>query len=371
MPAAQAQAPQQLWPARMFMRPQIVDLGSQDFTLGGSAVTFPLRQLGYLQTCLLRITGTYTADSAALVFAGFGPWDVIQNVLVQTPNSPLPPINVSGGMLHAWNLRASDFAPFRKGFRTPGGFSDFSDGWANGARYQLDASAVFSDAVDQFPVAEAVGAAASLWWALPFALSDEDIRGVLPLGNSTVTNVVVTPNAAANVVTVAANLVDADLSIQCWQVYLSPPQPGSPIIGGGVDISWTQVLQEQVQAIAASGLQSVDIVPNYTIMGIAQLIRQGGSYTLAGLSQVNVRLNQAYLFAPPGLTGEFLTWKQAMEQGRPMPDGVLMLDQDILGPATWIDTAQLTELQVTFNVPSRSAGDTVRTGTRSLVLTQR
>lgn len=342
-----------LYPARYFMRPVRIDLGSQTFTLGGAPVVFALRQLGYLQSLLVHITGTYTVANADLVFLAFGAYNVVASFVVQTPNSPLQPINAGGAAMHIWNLRESDFAPWVKGFRIPGSTTalDVALGTTSivGAPYNLDGDAYGDSIVDQMRVT--VGARTlHLWWVLPFSVSQDDLRGILPLGNSSITNLVITPAAAASVVTTAANLTVPVLSVQVTQTYLTPPPAGAPIIGGGPPANWTLAYDETSQAITAVGLQRVLIVPNYTILGIQHRVAINSLANSTAMSGINLRINSSWLFEPPGLTAAVFDRLTAGQQGIPLPQGVFLYDQDILGQADWIHTEAVTEIESDFTV---------------------
>lgn len=355
MPSVQPQSPV-LYPARFFMRPIWVDLGSKAFTLGGAPVTFALRQLGYLDMLVVHLSGTYTVANAQLVFNQLQPYNIVPNFLVQTPGSPLPPINAGGKVMHSWNLRNSDFAPFRKGFRFP----------AQGA---LDANAYHASTVDQFPVA--IGAQTfHLWWVLPFHLSPDDIRGTLPLGNSTVTNLVISAAAAADVVTVAANLTLPVLTVDVAQVYLTPPPAGAPIIGGGVDTSFAVAYDETYQAVAATGLNKVTVVPNYTILGVMHQVALNNADDTADVTNMTLRVNSSYFTDPTGLPTPFADFRQAMEQGVPLPEGAFLYDFDLIGQAGWVHTDQVTEIESDITIAAGAvlgANPRIYTSVRRLV----
>jgi hypothetical protein len=346
-----------LYPARFFMRPIWTDLGSQAFALGGGQVKFNLRQLGYLDMLMVHVTGTYTPTTANLVFLQMQPYNAIFNFLLATPSSPLPPINLGGANMHVWNLRNSDFAPARKQFRFP-------------AQGTLDAAAFHATIVDQFPVATGSSQTMHLWWVLPFHMSADDIRGTLPLGNSTVTSLIITPAQVADVVTVAANLVTPVFTIDVAQVYLTPPPAGAPIIGGGVDTGWAVAYDETNQPVVAVGLNKVVITPNYTILGILHALNLDGANDSADLANATLRVNSSYFTDPTGLPGPFAEMRQAYEQGVPLPDGFFLYDFDILGQAGWIHTDQVTEIESDLTIASAATlgtGPQIWTSVRRLV----
>lgn len=324
-------APQSLYPARFFMRPIWVDLGTQVFTMGGNPVTYQLRQLGYLDMLVVHLSGTYTVATAALVFNALQPYNIVRNFLIQSPGNPLPPINLGGASMHLWNLRNSDFAPGRKQFRFP-------------AQGTLDANAYHASIIDQFPTA--LGAQTfHLWWVLPFHLSVDDIRGTLPLGNSTVSTLSISPSAAADVVTVAANLTVPVFTVQVTQVYLTPPPAGAPIIGGGVDTGFAVAYDETYQAVPAVGLNHVLVTPNYTILGILHALALNNANNSADVTNKTLRVNSSYFTDPTGLPNPVDDLRQTYEQGVPLPVGWFLWDFDVLGMAGWVHTDQVTELE--------------------------
>lgn len=356
----QAGAPA-LYPARFFMRPIWVDLGTQTFTLGGNPNTYQLRQLGYLDMLVVHLTGTYTVATATLVFnaggsPGLMPYNIIRNFLLQSPGNPLPPINAGGATMHVWNLRNSDFAPGRKQFRFP-------------AQGTLDANAYHASIVDQFPTA--VGAQTfHLWWVLPTHLSVDDIRGTVPLGNSTVSTLVVSPAAAADLVTTPANLTIPAFTVQVTQVYLTPPPAGAPIIGGGVDTGWAVAYDETSQVVAQTGLQRILVTPNYTILGILHALALNNVMDSVDVTNKTLRVNSSYFTDPTGLPNPVDDLRQTYEQGVPLPVGWFLWDFDVLGMAGWIHTDQVTELESDITIATGAtlgAGPRITTSVRRLV----
>ena len=357
MVAAAAAAPQALYPAQFFMRPTRFDLGVQTFTLGGSPVTYSLRQQGYLDRLVVHMTGTYTPTNANLVFNQLMPYNIVPNFLVQTPDSPLPPINLGGANMHVWNLRNSDFAPNRKQFRFP-------------AQGTLDANAYHASVVDQFPVATGQSQTMHLWWVLPFHMSIDDIRGTVPLGNSTITNLIISASSAAQVVTVAANLVTPVLTVEVVQYSLTPPPAGAPIIGGGVDVGWSVGYNETYQPVAAVGLNAVHIVPNYIILGILHAVALNNAMDSADVSTLSLRINQSWFTDPTGIPNYFFDNEQTYQEGVPLPVGFFLYDEDVLGMVDWIHTEQVTEIESDLTIAAAATLGTnprIYTSVRSLI----
>ena len=344
------------FPARSFMRPIGINLGSQTFAYGGQPVTFQLRNLGYLDSLLVHLQGTYTVATAALVFNQMQPYNSVANFLIQGPNSPLPPFNIGGQNLHIWNLRSDDVAPYVKGFRTP-------------ASDTLDANAFWASKVDQFP--SAIGAAvAHLWWVLPFHRTVLDITGTLPMGNSQIVNLIISPAAVADLVTTAADFTAPAFTVEVEQVYLTPPPAGAAITGGRVPSNFAIAYDETYQAIAQVGLQKVTVVPNYTILGILHGVALNGAMDSADLQALNLRIGSSWWFEPPGIGPGMLSALQAARYGQPLPVGFFLYDQDVLGSADWIHTenGQVTEIESDLTV---AAGATLGTNPRVYTSTRR
>lgn len=362
MPAP-AQQQQTLYPARLFERPIWVDLGAKAITLGGAAVSWALRQLGYLDMLVVHLSGTYTVANANLVFGPMGAYQAVTNFLLQPPGQQ-PPINIGGANMHVWNLVASDFAPFKKAFRFA-------------AQGTLDANAYHASIVDQVPVA--VGAQTlHLWWVIPAHMDASDNRGALPLGNSTVTNFIVTPDTIADWVTVAANFTLQNLSVDVAQVYMTPPPDSAPIISGSRGDLWSVVYDETYQAVPAVGLQKVEITPQDTILGILHAVTLNGALDSTDVTNMYLRVNQSFFTDPAGLSNPFLDMKQAFEQGVPLPVGFFLWDENVLahalaygfdlGQAGWIHTQDVTELESGITI---AAGATLGAAPRIYTSTRR
>src|SRR5439155_2355155 len=87
-------------------------------TIGGAKQTLLLDNVGYGDMLVLHVKGTYTVATATLVFLAGQPFNILSNINVQPPGLT-PPINLSGFMLHVWNLIEKNFAPFVDGVDLP------------------------------------------------------------------------------------------------------------------------------------------------------------------------------------------------------------------------------------------------------------
>jgi hypothetical protein len=251
-------------------------------------------------------------------------------------------------MLHVWNLIGSDFSAFVSG----------RDMTVQGT---LDANAYDLGITDVFPVA--IGAiVVHLWYVLPFHRSELDIRGVLPLGNRTRTNLVMTPNTKAGLVTVAANLTVDTWSIDVYQAYYTPPPASS---GATVDDAWAVTFDETNQVIAAVGQQVVAIVPDDTIMGIAHAVCCNNAMDSADVTSAALQVNQSWFSDPKGLNGDAFHFIQRRLQGNPLPAGVLVYDFDTDADAGTLDVRKFIHTGLVQKISSYitlAAGTVLGTG---------
>jgi len=308
-------------------------LGNYAFTLGGPPVTVPLDQVGYLDMLIVHVKGAATVANANLVFLQMNPWNILSQILVQPPGQT-PPFRLGGQTLHAWNLTGSDFAPFLNGRDLP-------------AQGTLDANAYDVSIMDVFPVA--IGATVvHLWYVLPFHRTSNDIKGILPLGNRTRTNLVLTPTTKAALVTTAANLTVDTWSVDVYQAYYTPPPAGS---GAVVDDGWAVTYDETNQVIAAVGQQMIPIVPDDTILGIMHCVCCNSLMDSADVTAASLQVNQSWFTDPKGLPGDAFHFIQRRLQGQPMPLGIFVYDFDTDSDAGRLDvrkflhTSQVQKIQ--------------------------
>ncbi len=330
--AQSAATPAPTQPAQLFMRWIPEFLGNFPFTLGGAPVTVPLDQVGYLDMLIAHVRGAATVANANLVFNQMMPWNIITQFLVQPPGQT-PPFRVGGALLHTWNLLGSDFSPFVNGADLP-------------AQGVLDANAYDVTIMDVFPLA--VGAiVVHLWYVLPFHRSELDIRGVLPLGNRTRTNLVMQPATKAAVVTVAANLTLDTWSIDVYQAYYTPPPASS---GAVVDDAWAVTYDETNQVVAAVGQQTVQVVPDDTILGIAHAVCLNNLPNSADVTNLALQVNQSWFSDPRGLPGDAFSFIQRRMHYNPLPVGIFVYDFDTdtdagkLDVRKWVHTSQVQKI---------------------------
>jgi hypothetical protein len=224
---------------------------------------------------------------------------------------------------------------------------------------------------DVFPIA--IGAiVVHLWYVLPFHRSALDIRGILPLGNRTRTNLVMTPSPKAAVVTTAANLTSDTWSIDVFQAYYTPPPAGS---GAAVDDAWAVTYDETNQPIAALGMQQVAIVPDDTILGIAHAVCMNNVMDSTDVSTLALQVNQSWFTDPKGLQSDAFHFIQRRLQGQPLPVGIFMYDFDAdadsgkLDSRKWLHTQQVQKITSYINIPAGTLGTAplIYTSVRRLV----
>jgi hypothetical protein len=340
MARAQAAAPARL-PFQPFTRwiPEFV--ANVPITIGGAKVTQLLDNVGYGDMLVLRIKGTYTVATATLVLLAGAPWNIFSNINVQPPGLT-PPVNLSGFMLHVWNLIEKNFAPFVDGVDLP----------AQG----LDANAFDLGLIDVFPLP--VGAQViNLWYVVPFHRSSMDYRGILPLGNKTRTLLTLSIGAAADLVTVPGNFTIPVFTVDVFQCYFTAAPAG---IGADPDPYWAITYEELVQPIAALGDQVINIEPNDSILGIVHYVILNGVGDSTDISTLTLRVNKS--FYHQGLDGAFWHFVQRRRLGAPLPVGVIVYDEDRfvddgqLDMREWIHSQDVQSVQSTLRTPTGTLG---------------
>ncbi|MHB8420646.1 MAG: hypothetical protein ACYDCL_21450 [Myxococcales bacterium] len=344
MATAAPSAPPQ-YPTLLGTRRIPIDLGSQAFTLGGASLTFPLRKKGWLSALFVHVAGAYTVATATLVPNQLMPYNIITQFLLDGPGQT-PPFRLGGFGLHVWNLVEKTLAPFVTGERVLGS-----------AIGTLDANAYDASLLDQFGLT--VGAAtAHFWYALPFQRSSMDPRGVLGLGTDYQVNLILSFTSKAGLVTTAANLTVDTWTARVTQVYYTPVQPGVQ----DFDPLWSMVYDEQIQPIAAIGVQTVNINPGGRILGIAHGVMLNGAMDSADIGSATIQLNDSFLIEPKGLPQETIAFMQRYFHGFPLPVGVLLYDWDAYADdgaqdvRDWVNTQNIQTIQSTIALASGTLG---------------
>lgn len=222
------------FPAQLFSRlyPRVVPgPPAANFALGGANITFDLLKIGYCAGLLLELRGTYTVAVADLVMLPRAPRNIFSRAIVQPPGAQ-PIINVGGHPLHVENYRRHWAAPFKN--------------VEERTVPNLDANAGANDPIDTFPLP--VGAQTfNLRYWIPFSRSAYDPTGSLPLGNRGQTQLILTPEAAANFVTTPANLTLFTCTILRLTQFTWAPFPEDPSVVPW-DLTKVYTMEEQSQA---------------------------------------------------------------------------------------------------------------------------
>lgn len=342
---ARAQAAPQRLPFQMFTRwiPEFV--ANLPITVGGAKVTQLLDNVGYGDMLVLHAKGTYTVSTATLVLLAGAPWNLFSNVNVQPPGLT-PPVNISGFMLHVWNLIEKNFAPFTDGADFPG--------------QNLDANAFDAGILDVFPLT--VGAQTMhLWYVVPFHRSSMDVRGILPLGNKTRTLLTLSIAAASDLFTVPGNFGSSSFSVDVFQAYYTAAPAG---IGADPDPYFAVTYEELVQPIAALGDQVINIEPNDSILGITHYVVLNGAGDSTDISTLTLRVNKS--FYHQSIDAAFWHFVQRRRIGQALPAGVIAYDFDRfvddgnLDMREWVHSQDVQSVQSTLRVPTGTLGTNPR-----------
>lgn len=357
-------APRALAPAQLFMRWIPEFLGNFPLVLGQQAINVPLDMVGYLDLLILHVKGTITVANAPLVFNQLMPWNIFTNILVQPPGQT-PPFRLGGQMLHAWNLISPDYAPFKTGFGVP---------YSNRGVGAGAIDPISTTSIDVFQVAVGAGQVVHLWYNLPFHRSSMDVRGLVPLGNRTRTNLTLSVAAAADLVTVAANITAQALSVDVFQAYYTPPALDS---GAAVDPYFALVYDQAQQAIVATGAQTpVDIVPDDTLLGIIHAVATNNALSSAAIDTIALQVNESWLLGQQAFP--FAAWEyiQNRQHGLVLPAGLIYYDLDdsvddgLLDVKKWLHTDRVNKIRSNISITAGTvlgAGPAIFTSTRRLV----
>lgn len=280
------------------------------FTMGGSNVSFDLLQEGWCPGLLLQVTGTITVANAGLVFLPRAPWNIFSKALVQPPGAQ-PVINVGGHPLHVANQIGQDFAPFTHNLElTMGG---------------LDANAGSNDPINQFVTTVGAGKTVNLWYWVPFARSAYDWTGSLGLGNRSKTQLILTPETIANLVTVAANLTANALTVNLYQAIIAPFPKDASVVPW--DTSKVYTLEEQNQAMVI-GDNFVNIDPKNRIQRVWHEAWNTNVDATAQITGIDIAFDGSYFLN----NFDTAAWYQIAKRRlgfAPFP-GTIMVDYDYM-----------------------------------------
>lgn len=324
--------------------------------LGAPRQTVELDNVGYSNLILLNLKGTITVATATLVLLPLMPWNLLMSVIVQPPGL-IPPVNVSGWSLHIWDLVGKFFAPFVDGADFPG--------------QNLDTNAFDGTIVNALGTSGSLVVGTnnvSLWWAVPFARSSMDVRGIIPLGTRQRVNLSFSLAAASDLCTVPGNVTGSALSVDVYQLYY----PASPIPEADPDTSYVVTYEELSQPISATGTQTVNIEPGQTILGIAHGIVCNSSQDSADVDTLTFRVNKSYYLNQLPSAGWWFVQRRRM--GFPLPAGTILYDFDrfvddgALDPREWVHSS---DVQSIVSQPHIATGATLGTSPRIITTVRR
>ena len=342
------------FPPQLFSgKPQIVDLGSSAFTIGGARIRFPLEKRGYGDMLIARVSGQYDVSTAALVLLPRAPWNLVSFLLAPPGRQKL--LDVGGWSVRLNNLTQRDFSPFgitARDVRTDG----------------LDANTGRSASLNTFPTATGNDQTFDLWYVIPFHRSATDPRGRLPLGNPTETVLYVQPRATeADLVTTAANWAQDSLTCQVWQVSYDAPPPSADGEIAPFDTSWVVTL-EVFEDVAAVGDNVIEIDPGGVILDVYHTVALNDVLTTSDdISEIAFRVDNTDIVDATDPRVWYYAQKHAA--GFSLPDGVIWYGFDTYADSDggaafldgagyepsigrWLHTDQANSIKSTITIPS-------------------
>lgn len=330
------------FPAQLFTRLYPRNVPGQpagNFALGGANVSFDLLQIGYCAGLLLELAGTYTVANANLVFMPRAPFNLFNRAIVQPPGAQ-PIINVGGFALQQEMRNRHWAAPYKTATEV--------------TAQNLAANVGANDPIQTFPVAVGAQTFSLLYW-IPFARSAYDPTGSLPLGNRGKTQLILTPEAAANLVTVAANLTLFTTTTMRLTQFTWAPFPEDPAVVPW-DLTKVYTMEEQSQAtVIADNFVNVDSKDR-----IVRLWHESWNTNVradAQITAIDFNLDDSQYLQNLSTTPWWFYTKHQLGEA-PLPGVAAMLDLDYLsdadgaasklyGPAfepskgPWINTAKI------------------------------
>jgi len=282
----------------------------QAFTIGGANIAFDLLQEGFFPGGLLQITGIITVAVANLVFLPRAPFNMISKALLQPPGAQ-PIINVGGHALHVANQVGHDFAPFTHPLEV--------------TMSGLDTNAGGNDPVNQHQVAIGAGQIVNLWYWVPAARSAYDWTGAIGLGNRSKTQLILTPEATANLYTVPGNMTVQALTANFYQAIIAPFPKDASVVPW--DTRKVYTLEEQSQALVI-GDNYVNIDPKNRIQRVWHEIWNTNVRAEAQITQLDVAFDGSYFLNNFDTTAWYQIAKRRLGFA-PFP-GTIMIDYDYL-----------------------------------------
>lgn len=286
------------------------------YVIGGSTLDVELEPLGYTKGLWVRVSGTVTAATAALVFNGSGacaasPYDVVQRFYLDTPG-PSSPIDISGDQAH---LQALLGRPQVVG-RQMGAYDRIQplDNNAYGSANQEDVAPT------------AIGANTwVLWYYIPFTRNARDtVRGLMGLGHQgTRTRLRITPPSIADFVTTPANLTGQNLVVDVWQDIFTAPPAGAEQPPDRFVVTMRQQVDGNPLKL---GDNAIDIDPTGLVLNVVHRVIVNNAADTADIATVRLETNYDRIIDDEAL--DMFLKGQLENRGAHMPLGVIAYDRD-------------------------------------------
>ena len=200
-----------------------------------------------------------------------------------------------------------------------------------------------------------------LWYFVPFHRAATELAGIVPLANTTTTLIQLTPAAAADLVTVPANLTAFTGSADLTMVYWTPPAvPGAASFNTDFVITY-----EETSQAAGLGDNVVRVDPHDTMLGIAHFVALNGLMNSADVARLSLQIDEAYFLN----NVDARTWfyVQRRRAGYAFPIGVVVYDFDYQAESDgafgqlgvpqgqpsigqWLHSAQVSTILSTINI---------------------
>jgi hypothetical protein len=296
---------------------------------------------------MLRVSlkGSYTLAASCTPAKPEIPHTIVKKFLVDVPGRETP-IDISGKMMHVFNLRSNDFGTF-----------PFAGVPAN--RAGDDANALYATLVDSFPIVESGANDFCLNWIIPFHRSVVDHKGALPVGalDNDVYLEVTPPNSLAAFFT-TKNGVGTDVSaftatMEVEQISFSAPPADANVLAGSEGYGFVVKYEDWDTPIIATGKPTKIAIPaEDTILCVAHAVTIDGVRDSVDIDNLTFKVAETWFTDPTGIPAAQKTVDDAGEHGAPFPEGVFVWDQDLpsTGMAGWIHTDGIKTIESAITV---------------------
>lgn len=338
-------------------------------SFGGVVQQIQLLQEGYTAGLLIRVSGVYDIAAGGSTLLWGSGYRAIDRFQINPPGGASP-WDLPGWETKLFNMFDRDFAPFIRGIQTEGLRPTYLNG--------INRNTLVDEA---FPNAAGVAAQAySLWFFIPFHRSAYDLRGILPTGTDDVYTLRVFQGAIADVFATAANVSNATMLVDVYQLIYDPPAAGSLPLdqrwlytvdwaqnpSGAVAVSDYSIKTPKKDAILQDIVHTL-ILNNALDSNDVNLVTfvVDGYFVYNRLDRVAFdRIMAGYLGLTPPLGVFYFPWDRLKDA-----DGSLAQFDSYYGLslAEWIDQAKITTTETRLNITGGVAGTSaIRSAARRL-----